>query len=144
VARATSIVGLHAAAAQAAAELGVDWVGVSVLDTEGILREITSSGAAIDTSAYAIADYPATAAVLRTGDPVEVHLSDPDADPAERRVLERNGYASTLIIPFAVGDQAIGVLEFGHRVHRRWTTHDIAHGRGLATHLGNALLRING
>jgi EAL domain-containing protein (putative c-di-GMP-specific phosphodiesterase class I) len=143
VSNATGVAGLHVAADQAAAELSVDAIGVSVLDGDGILREITSSGAVIDTSGYALSDYPVTRAVFLTGNPVEVHLNDPDADPAERAVLERRGYASLLIIPFAVGDQPIGILEFAHRTHRRWTTHDIAHGRGLATHLGNALLRIN-
>jgi EAL domain-containing protein (putative c-di-GMP-specific phosphodiesterase class I) len=143
VSNATGVVELHAAAAQAAAELAVDAVGVSVLDANGMLREVTSHGAAIDTSGYPLTDYPATQAVLRTGDPIEVHVNDPDADPAEVGVLERHGYASMLIIPFSVGDQPIGILEFAQRTHRRWTTHDIAHGRGLATHLGNALLRIN-
>jgi EAL domain-containing protein (putative c-di-GMP-specific phosphodiesterase class I) len=143
LARATGLAQLHAATAQAAAELAVDAIGVSVVDEIGELREISSSGAAIDTSAYAVADYPATRTVLQTGNTVEVHVSDGDADAAERLVLERLGHASLLIIPFFVGEEPIGVLELFQRTHRRWTTPDIAHARGLATHLGNALMRIN-
>lgn len=140
--RASGLAELHAATAEAAAEVGVDVIGFSVLGSDAALREVTSSGAAIDTSPYMLADYPVTQNVLKTGNAVEIHLSDPNADPAERRVLERMGQASMLMLPVRVGGRTIGVLELGHHTHRRWTSHDIAHGRGLATHLGQALLRI--
>ena len=52
-------------------------------------------------------------------------------------------HASLLMIPITISDQPIGVLEFTHRTHRRWTTHDIANGRGLAAHLAQALRRIS-
>jgi GAF domain-containing protein len=45
-------------------------------------------------------------------------------------------------VPLSVDEQRIGVLEFVQRTHRRWTSTDIAHARGLSIHLGNALLRI--
>ncbi|HZC70979.1 MAG TPA: EAL domain-containing protein [Jatrophihabitans sp.] len=140
--RATEVAALHVATAQAAAELGVDGIAVSVLDEDGVLREITSTGDPIDTRAYAIADYPATRRVIDTGVPVEVHVNDPDADPAECALLSNMGHASLLMVPLAVGEQRIGVLEFLHRTHRRWPSTEIAHARGLSIHLGNALLRI--
>jgi GAF domain-containing protein len=140
--RATEVAALHVATAQAAAELGVDVIAMSVLDEDGVLREITSTGDPIDTRAYAIADYPATRGVIDSGTPVEVHVTDVDADPAERALLTRMGQSSLLIVPLAVGDQRIGVLEFVQRSHRRWTSTEIAHARGLSIHLGNALLRI--
>lgn len=141
--RATEVAALHVAAAEAAKELGVDVIAVSVLDEDGAaLHEISSSGEPVDTRAYAIADYPATRRVIDTGSPVEVHVSDVDADPAERALLDRVGQASLLMVPLAVGDQRIGVLEFLQRTHRRWTSTEIAHARGLSIHLGNALLRI--
>jgi hypothetical protein len=65
LARATELAGLHLATADAAAHLGVDIVAASVLDEDGVLHEITSN-AAIDTATYAVADYPATRAVLDT------------------------------------------------------------------------------
>lgn len=142
LAKATGLAALHAATAQAAAELGVDAISASVVDAAGVLHEITSSGAAIDTRSYVVADYPATRTVLETGDAVEVHVNDSDADPAEKAILQRLGQASLLIIPLAVNDQRIGVLEFLQRTHRRWTSIDIAHARGLGTHVGNALMRI--
>jgi EAL domain-containing protein (putative c-di-GMP-specific phosphodiesterase class I) len=139
---ATSIAELHSAAAQAADELGVDVIGASVVGVDGVLREITSSGAAIDTSRYVVADYPATQQVLDSGTTVEVHLADPDADSAEKLLLRRTGNASLLMCPLSVDDQIVGVLEFSSRTHRRWTREDVAHGRGLATHLSFALQRI--
>jgi EAL domain-containing protein (putative c-di-GMP-specific phosphodiesterase class I) len=139
---ATGVAEIHGAVAQAARELGVDVIGVSVLGADRQLREITSSGAAIDPTVYPLAEYPTTEAVLQTGNTMEIHVDDPHADAAERRTMERLGQASLLIIPFTVDGQPVGVLEFAHRTHRRWTSHDIAHGRGLAAHLGNAFLRI--
>jgi EAL domain-containing protein (putative c-di-GMP-specific phosphodiesterase class I) len=141
LANATELAGLHAAAGQAAAQLGVDVMSVSVLDMDGLLHEITST-AEIDTRPYAIADYPATGRVFETGETVEAHVSDPDADPAEIAILRRRGHSSLLMVPLSMGDQRIGVLEFMQRRHRRWTSTDIANARGLAAHLGNAVARI--
>jgi EAL domain-containing protein (putative c-di-GMP-specific phosphodiesterase class I) len=140
--RATELAALHTATADAAAELGVDVIAASVLGADGVLREITSSGDAIDTRAYAVSDYPATRRVIESGMPVEAHVDDVDSDPAERALLNSLGKSSLLMVPLAVGDQCIGVLEFVHRTHRRWTSTEIAHARGLSIHLGNALLRI--
>ena len=42
---AVTIADLHVATAQAAEQLGVDLIGVSIVDADGVLREITSSGA---------------------------------------------------------------------------------------------------
>ncbi len=139
---AVSIADLHAATSHAAAQLEVDVIGVSVLDGPGVLREISSSGAAIDTSLYLLSDFPATQNVLKTGRTIEVHRSEPESDPAERKVLDGLGRASLLMLPLRVGGQPIGVLELQHRTHRRWSTNDVANGRGLAAHIGNALERI--
>lgn len=142
VSNARCVAELHAAVSQAAAELGIDVIGVSVCDEDNQLREITSSGDAIDPRCYPLADYPATQHALTTRNTVEVHVDDPNADAGEKLILERLGRASLLMIPLVVDDQAVGVVEFSHRTHRRWTSYDIAHGRGLATHLGRAFLHI--
>lgn len=140
---ATGLAELRAAAAQATAEIGIDAIGVSVLGRDGYLREILSTDTTLDSTEYALSDFPATQMVLQTGNTVEVHLSDPDADGAEAQIMRHNGHASLLMIPITISDQPIGVLEFTHRTHRRWTTHDIANGRGLAAHLAQALRRIS-
>ncbi len=142
IAGATGLASLHVAVAQAAAELGVDIIAASVLGEDGVLREITTNGAKIDTSAYPLADYPATRSVVETGAAIEVHTSDPHSDPAERALLSSLGHASLLMVPLVIGGHRIGVLEFLQHTHRRWTGTDIADARGLAVHLGNALMRI--
>lgn len=140
--RANELAGLHVAVSQAATELGVEAISASVLGDDGILREITSSGAAIDIGAYVLADYPATRSVIETGTPLEVHLSDPDADPAEKALLRRIGQTSLLVVALGVGEDRFGVLEFLQRTHRSWTSDDISHAGVLATHLATALLRV--
>lgn len=142
LATASGLADIHLAAAEAAVELRVDIVGVSIVGENGTLREIASAGAVVDTSSYEIADYPATRDVLSESHVVEVHAADPDADPAEKRLLNELGFASLLMIPLCVDGRPIGVLEFLHRTHRRWTTQDVAHGHGLAGHLGQALTRL--
>lgn len=145
MATATGLSELHAALAQASDELGIDCIGVSVVDRDdGTLHEICSSGAPLDTAPYDLADYPATGQVLDAGRIIEVQLADAGADEAETRFLRAHGRASLLMIPLPGDDRPIGVLEFSSRTHRRWTTHDIALGRGLATHVSTALLRIVG
>lgn len=140
---ATGLAELHAASTRAAVKIGMDMIGVTVLYPDGTLREISSSGRLLDTSLYALADYPATATVLETGRTVEVHVSDPNADAAEVRVLRNLGYESLpMILMAVVGERPVGVLEFSSRRHRRWTARDIAHARGLAAHLADALTRI--
>lgn len=133
---------LQDAVALAALELGIDVIGVSLVGADGSLREIASSNRELDPVEYRLADYPATKHVLDTGNTVEAHLSDPTTDGNERRLMSAFGYASLLMIPIYVEGQAIALLEFAHRSPRRWTSQDIAHGRGLARHLGHALPRI--
>jgi EAL domain-containing protein (putative c-di-GMP-specific phosphodiesterase class I) len=142
LAGATGLAGLHLAAAQAAEQLGVDVISASVLGGDGALREFTSSGEAIDTDTYPLADYPATRDVVQHGVVMEAHANDAACDPAERALLARHGHSSLLMVPLTVGAQRIGVLEFLQRTHRRWTATDIADARGLADHLGSALLRV--
>jgi GAF domain-containing protein len=134
---------LQNAVGLAALELGVDVIGVSILGEEATLREITSSNREIDPVEYLLADYPATRSVLETGNTVEAHLSDPTTDGNERRLMSAFGYASLLMIPIYVHGQAVGLVEFAHRSPRRWTSQDIAHGRGLARHLGHAVPRFD-
>lgn len=139
---ATSLAGLHAATAQAAVTLGVDVISVSILDSRGVLQEISST-IPIDTEAYPIADYPATRQVIEEGETVEAHVNDPASDAAERAVLARHGHASLLMVPVSSGGRPLGLLEFIQRQHRRWTSSDITHARGLALHVGNALNRLS-
>jgi len=139
---ASGLAELQDAVSLAAVELGIDVIGVSLVRPDGTLRELVSNNAELDAAVYRLVDYPATRMVLETGNTAEVHLSDPTTDGRERALMSAFGYASLLMIPINVDGQPVGLLELAHRTPRRWTSQDIAHGRGLARHLGHALPRI--
>jgi EAL domain-containing protein (putative c-di-GMP-specific phosphodiesterase class I) len=129
------------AIAAAAIDLGVDLIGVSILTSGARLREIASTGP-LDPTVYVLRDYPATLAAMTGPRTIEVQLSDPGADAAERALMLRLGYQSLLLVPVIEGERTIGVVEFAHRTPRRWTAQDIAHARGLAGHLSPVLRRL--
>lgn len=135
---------LHEVITAAAADLGVDALSLSTLARDGALREVSSSGEGVDESAYALSDFPATRDALVTGSITEVHLSDPAGDPAELALLARDGFASLLITPVVWGGEPLGVLEFRHRTHRRWTRIDLAQARTVAAHVASVLHRVDG
>lgn len=132
---------LQAAIANAAHELVVDMIGVSIIGADETLREIAATEGRVDPTPYRLADYPATVASLRSGRALEVHVDDPTGDPAEQEVLRSFGLASLLLVPVLVGGEPIGAVEAIHRTPRRWSAADIAYAQGLASHLGPVLKR---
>jgi EAL domain-containing protein (putative c-di-GMP-specific phosphodiesterase class I) len=142
LARAVAQADLFAAFERAGTELDVDVVAASILGYDETLHEVASAGEAVDRTTYRLGDFPATRAALEAGDLLEVHVDDPGSDPAERQVLHRLGHASLLLVPLIAAGEPIGILELAHRTHRRWTSHDVAHARGLAEHVSNAIMRI--
>jgi len=60
---------------------------------------------------YRLADYPSTARVIETLQPLVVQASDPDADPAELAYMRKHEIKTLAIIPLAVKGQAIGIIE---------------------------------
>jgi EAL domain-containing protein (putative c-di-GMP-specific phosphodiesterase class I) len=132
---------ISAAISATAAEIGVDVIGVSIV-TGMSVREIASTDDVLDPTVYSLLDYPATLAVLDGAGAVEIQLSDPNSDPAERALMQSLGHASLLLVPVYDGTRTIGVLEFAHKTARRWSTQDIAHAQGLAAHLSPVLHRL--
>ncbi|MCW2522914.1 MAG: diguanylate phosphodiesterase, partial [Frankiales bacterium] len=122
--------------------LGIDVISLSTLSQDGLLREISCAGGQIDAVSYPVADYPATRSALTTGVMTEAHLDDPMSDAAERAVMEPDGIASLLVTPVIGRDQPLGILEFRHRRHRRWSSQDMAQARILAEHIASVLLRM--
>lgn len=134
---------LQAALASASVNLGIDAIALSTLTSGRALREISCSGARVDTRLYRLADYPETRRTLETGEMSEVHLADPHADAAERAVMEADGVASLLLTPVIGRGQRLGILEFRHGSHRRWTGYDLTQARILAEHIASVLLRMS-
>jgi hypothetical protein len=61
-----------------------------------------------------LSDFPATARVMRTQQPLQMTVNDPNIDPAELEYMQAFNSATLLILPMVVGGRAIGVLEFEH------------------------------
>ncbi len=59
-----------------------------------------------------LADYPSTAHAIETLQPLMVHASDPDADPAELAYMREFGVVTEVLIPMVVKGQVIGIIEF--------------------------------
>ena len=133
---------VQAAIANAADELGVDTIGVSIIGADDTLREIAATDGRVDVTPYRLADYPASTAALRCGRVLEVQVDDRTGDLAEKEVLRSFGQASLLLVPVLVDGEAIGAVEAIHQTPRRWSGADIAYAQGLATHLGPVLKRL--
>jgi EAL domain-containing protein (putative c-di-GMP-specific phosphodiesterase class I) len=123
-------------------DLQVDQIALSTMVDGGFLKQITASDAEDDQLLYAVSRFPATQQSLETGVMAEVHLNDVESDPAERALLSRDGLQSMLLTPVLGSSGPLGILEFGNRVHRRWTSHDLHQARTLAEHVASALQRM--
>jgi len=133
---------LQAALTAASDGMDVDEIALSTLDSNGMLSEASGTGPH-DQRFYDIRDFPATKYSLTTGVVTEAHVSDLRSDPAERALLFRDGLASVLIAPLGEPEDPLGVLEFRHGTHRRWTKRDVDLARTLADHVTSALLRMH-
>ncbi len=119
-----------ASVARYLAELGRLECSFSLLEADGdtlrVLADIfiEEDGSIHDTKsdrAYHLSDYPATARVMETLQPLVVRASDPDADPAELAYMREYDIEMLVIIPLAVKGQAIGIMELEVSEERHYT-----------------------
>ena len=102
---------------QFVAVMGIQEASVSLLEEGGRLRTIADlyvgeGGIGEEESAsFHLEDFPLTAHVIESLEPVVIQASDPDADPAEQAYMERYEVTTLAIIPLAVKGQAIGIIE---------------------------------
>jgi diguanylate cyclase (GGDEF)-like protein len=97
-----------------------------------------------DDTVYPLADFPATRQVLDTQTPMQIRLSNPDDDPAERAHLERRGLRTLLMLPLVARAKSIGLMEIIDVEDRTFGDHDVEFAQALcdvvATAMHNALL----
>src|SRR3954468_18667329 len=93
--------------------LDVDEVVLSLLTSDRVWVETVVTNGKDEDDRFLLADYPATAAVLKTGEAAQVLASDPDADRAEVHLLAEMGYRSLLMVPLLAGARGIGGLPAG-------------------------------
>ena len=91
---------------------------------------------------YLISDYPLTRAVIEQGDARTVSLADPDADPAEARLLRELGFESLVMVAIGAQGGAWGLVEVYGEKGRRFQEEDVARARNLAVEVGRSLRRL--
>jgi GAF domain-containing protein len=122
-----------------------DWDPVRNVVTTLVAEASTADLAATLTTgdvgtSYSLADYPATAQVLRERRPLVVQVLDPDADPAERALLTEMGQESVLLMPLETRDRVVGLLELYESRHaREFSIDDIRLCRALANQAAIAI-----
>jgi diguanylate cyclase (GGDEF)-like protein len=93
---------------------------------EGV-DEITTTGGQV----YHLVDYPATRHALETQEAVQIRVSDPSHDPAERALLEHQGQKSLLMLPLVARGDTIGLMEIVDVNDRVWSDDDVEFCRAL-------------
>jgi GAF domain-containing protein/DNA-binding response OmpR family regulator/nitrogen-specific signal transduction histidine kinase/HAMP domain-containing protein len=88
---------------------------------------------------YLVADFPATAEVLRSQQPKTVIVSDPGADPAEVTLLRQLGYRSLLMLPLLMRDAVTGLVEIFDAKERYFAHEEIRLAQALASQAAIAL-----
>src|SRR4051812_40316276 len=121
--------------------LEVDEVILSLLTPDRVWVETVVTNGAEQDDRFLLGDYPATAAVLETGEAAQVLASDPDADSAEVGLLAEMGYQSLLMVPLLAGARGIGVLEACAVAERPWSRTQIHSARILGYQLAHVLDR---
>ncbi|HYN36399.1 MAG TPA: GAF domain-containing protein, partial [Actinomycetota bacterium] len=109
--------------------LKVDACLVSLFEPDtGVLRDVAASVVAparLNSVAeqFKLDDFPGTKRVIETGEPMEVSISDPDAEPSERKQLAELGFSRLLMSRFTVEGATLGTVEV-YRTHDRPFRHD--------------------
>jgi diguanylate cyclase (GGDEF)-like protein len=84
-------------------------------------NEITEEGG----QTYRLSHFPATRQVLETQEPIQIRVSDPDDDPAERALLEERGQKTLLMLPLITRGETIGMMEVVDEVDRAFDAADV-------------------
>jgi excisionase family DNA binding protein len=126
--------------------LDCHFCAISTLNEEAqsvrILADYDRSGRRLPGAAeYPLARYPLTRRVLEDQVTAVVNLSDPAADPDERRELEREGDKSLLMVPLVYRGRSIGLIEvMDHLRERRYSRQELRLCRAVAGQAAVALV----
>ncbi|HET6510288.1 MAG TPA: EAL domain-containing protein [Baekduia sp.] len=125
--------------------LGVDDVYVSrvVEGDDGPMVLATAGRLWREEPVHRLADFPATAAALDTGEAVQVLVGDHLDDPSERALMERQGFGSMLMVPLRCRGRAVGILEIYRHERHAWSRRHIVRARTVAAPLALALARVD-
>jgi diguanylate cyclase (GGDEF)-like protein len=88
---------------------------------------------------YDVSEFPETLRVLERQEAVIVDADDPDADPAEVRLLLQEGNKVLAMLPLVVKGQSIGLVELFARTSISFDAERLALGRTMANEAAMAL-----
>lgn len=91
---------------------------------------------------YLISDYPLTRTVIEEREPRTVFLGDPDADPAEAKLLRELGFDSLLMVAIEAEDGAWGLVEVYGEKGRRFKNDEVQLVRDLAGEVSGLLRQL--
>jgi diguanylate cyclase (GGDEF)-like protein/PAS domain S-box-containing protein len=121
--------------------LGVEEIILSLVTGDSAWLETVVTHGTAEDDRFLLSEFPATEAVLASGEAAQVLVSDPDADAAEVKLLDEMGYRSLLMVPLLAGARSIGVLEACAVEERPWSRTQIHSARIMGYQLAHVLER---
>jgi diguanylate cyclase (GGDEF)-like protein len=94
---------------------------VMLVEHLGGTNEITEEGG----QTYSLTEYPVTKQVLETQEPIQIRVSNPADDQAERALLESRNQKALLMLPLIAGGETIGMMEVIDTVDREFDAADV-------------------
>jgi diguanylate cyclase (GGDEF)-like protein len=88
---------------------------------------------------FDVAGFPMTRRVLETQATVVIDTDDPDADPAETKLLQREGNRMLAMLPLVAKGQSIGLVELMSKTSVRFDEDHLALARTMANEAAMAL-----
>ncbi len=123
-------------------ELGADEVLISIVEGDELVV-VGRGGPDRQEQRFRISDFPETERLLREQGSVQVHVTDPEADPAEVELLRELGYRSMLMLPLSCAGRAFGLFEAYSAGGRPFSRYEIGRARIIALQVGATLERIS-
>jgi GAF domain-containing protein len=97
-----------------------------------IVAERTPDGGTLQQGqGFLVSDFPQTAEVLRSREPLAITLDDPNLDAAEADVLREYGFGSLLMLALELDGNAWGLVEVYRNERRTFTDAEITLAREL-------------
>jgi two-component system cell cycle response regulator len=88
---------------------------------------------------FDVSGFPETLRALESQEHVIIDTEDPNADPAEVKLLVRDGHRMLVIMPLIAKGQSIGIVELMSRAPVQWTDERLELARTMANEAAMAL-----
>ena len=122
-------------------EMNAEHVCLSAIIDEGRAVQTLLANESFDGGRiFPLESHPLTARVLRTGQMIQVRVSDPIADAAELAWMVPDGYRGLLMAPVGVPPNPTALLEICCRAERPWNRAEIYRARVICQILAPAMV----